>query len=52
MEIINSYAFLSSIIARDGYEYKEINRRLSIGRMAMTKPEKIMKDRGVMKATK
>jgi len=52
MEIINSYAFLGSIITRDGYEHKEINRRLSIGRMAMTKLEKIMKDRDIKKATK
>jgi hypothetical protein len=31
---------------------KAINRRLSIGRMAMTKLEKIMKDRNVKKTTK
>jgi hypothetical protein len=41
MEIINTYTFLGSIITRDGYQHKEINRRLSIGRMAMTKPEKL-----------
>ena len=40
MEITNCYTFLGSIINRDGYDYKEINRRLSIGRMAMTKLEK------------
>jgi hypothetical protein len=32
--------------------HKEINRRLSCGRMAMTKLEKIMKDRDVTVATK
>jgi hypothetical protein len=47
METINCYTFLGSIITRDGYDYKEINRRLSVGRMAMTKLEKIMKDRDV-----
>jgi hypothetical protein len=52
MEITNCYMFLGSIITRDGHDYKEINRRLSIGRMAMTKLEKIMKDQDVMKATK
>jgi hypothetical protein len=52
MKIVNSYTFLGCIITRDGYDYKEINRRLSIGRMAMTKLEKIMKDRDVKKATK
>ena len=31
---------------------KKINRRLSIGRITMTKLEKIMKDRDVKKATK
>jgi len=40
MEIINCYTFLGSIITRDGYNYKEINRRLSIGRMAVTKQKK------------
>jgi len=40
------------MITRDGYNHKEINRRLSIGWMAMTKLEKIMKDRNVKKATK
>jgi len=52
MEIINCYTFLGSIITRDGYIYKEINRRFSIGRMAMTKQKKIMKDQDVKKATK
>jgi hypothetical protein len=52
MEITNCYAFLGSIITRDGYDYKEINRRLSIGRMVMTKLEQIMKDQDVKKATK
>jgi hypothetical protein len=46
------HTFLGSIITRDGYDHKEINRRLSIGRMAMTKLEKIIKDRDVKKATK
>jgi len=49
---INCYTFLVSIITRDGYYYKEINRRLSIVRMAMTKLGKIMKDWGVRKLPK
>jgi hypothetical protein len=49
---ISYHTFLGSIITRDGYNNKEINRRLSIGRMAMTKLEKIMKDLDVKKATK
>jgi hypothetical protein len=44
--------FLGTIITRDGYDHKEINRRLSMGRLAMTKLEKIMKDTDVMVATK
>jgi len=40
MEVTNCYTFLGSIIIRDGYDYKEINRRLSIGRMEITKLEK------------
>jgi hypothetical protein len=52
IEITSYHTFLGSIITRDGYDNKEISKRLSIGRMAMTKLEKIMKDRDVMKATK
>jgi len=52
MEITNCYTFLGSIITRDGYDYKEINRRLSIGRMAMTKLENIMKDKTLRKLPK
>jgi hypothetical protein len=52
MEITNCFTFLSSVITKDGYDYKKINRRLSIGRMVMTRLEKIMKDQDVKKATK
>jgi len=52
MEITSYHTFLGSVITRDGYDNKEINRRLSIGRMAITKLENIMKDRDVKKATK
>jgi hypothetical protein len=47
VEIVNSYTILGTIITRDGYDHKEINIRLSMGRLAMTKLEKIMKDRAV-----
>jgi len=40
MKIINCYTFLGSIITSDGYDYKEINRRLSVGRMAVDKTGK------------
>jgi hypothetical protein len=52
IKITSYHTFLGSIITRGGYDNKEINGRLSIGRMAMTKLEKIMKDRDVRKATK
>jgi hypothetical protein len=53
IEITSYHTFLGSIITRDGYDHKEINIiRLSIGRMAMTKLGKIMKDQDVKKATK
>jgi len=51
METKSCHTSLGSIITRDGYDYKEINR-LSTGRMAIRKLEKIMKDRDVKKATK
>jgi len=43
----NDHTFIGSIITRDGYDHKEINSRFSVGRMAVTKLEKIMKDRDV-----
>jgi hypothetical protein len=52
IEITSYHTFLGSIITRDGYDNKEINRRISIGRMAMTKLEKIMKEWDVRRATK
>jgi hypothetical protein len=52
IEITSYHTFLGFIITRDGYDNKEINRRLTIGRMAMTRLEKIMKDWDVKKATK
>jgi hypothetical protein len=52
IEITSYHTFLGSVITGDGYDNKEINRRLSIGRMAMTKLEKIMNDWDVKKATK
>jgi hypothetical protein len=48
---INCYTFLGSIIIRDGYDYKEVDRRLAIGRMVTTKLEQITKDQEV-KVTK
>jgi hypothetical protein len=41
IEIINCYTFLGSVITRIGYDYKDISRRLSVGRKAMTKLEKL-----------
>ena len=52
IEITSYHTFLGSINSRDGYDNKVINRRLSIGRMAMTKLEMFMKDRNVKKAIK
>ena len=52
IEITSYHTFLGSVITGDGYDHKEINRRLSIRRMARTKLEKIMKDRDVKKSTK
>jgi len=52
IEITSYHTFLGSIITRDGYDNKEMNRRLSIGRMTVTKLEKSMKDRDIKKATK
>jgi hypothetical protein len=40
------------MITRDGSMSKEINRRISSGRLAMVKLKKIMKDRDVTATTK
>jgi hypothetical protein len=52
IQIYTSLLAIGTVITRDGYDHKEINRRLSIGRMAMTKLEKIIKNRDVTEATK
>jgi hypothetical protein len=52
IELIDRYTFLGTIITRDGSMSKEINRRISNGRLAMIKLEKIMKDRDVTVTTK
>ena len=52
IEISSYHTFLGSIITRDRYNNKEMSRRLSIGRKAVTKLEKSMKDRDIKKATK
>ena len=52
IEIIDSYTFLGTIITRDGSKSKEINRRISSGRLVMIKLEKIMKDRDLTATTK
>jgi hypothetical protein len=52
MEVRSCQTFLGSIISSDGYDNKEIKRRLSIGRMALTKIGNAMEDRDVKKATK
>jgi hypothetical protein len=51
IEIIDSYTLLGMIITRDGSMSKEINRRISSGRLAMVKLEKIMKDRDMTATT-
>jgi hypothetical protein len=40
VELTDCYIFLGSIINRVGSDSKEINRRLSMGRVAMAKLEK------------
>ena len=52
IKIIDTYTFLGTIITRDGSISKEINRRISSGRLAMIKLEKIMKDRDLTATTK
>jgi len=52
IEIIDSHTFLGTIITRNGSMSKEINRRISSGRLTMIILEKIMKDRDVTATSK
>jgi hypothetical protein len=49
---ITSYKFLGALITNDDYIYDEIKRRISLGKAAMVKRTKIMKDSGVSTNTK
>jgi hypothetical protein len=44
---VTSYKFLGALITNDGYIHDEIKRRISLGKAAIAKLTKIMKDLGV-----
>jgi hypothetical protein len=52
VELTDCYIFLGSIISRDGSDSKEINRRLTMERVAIAKLDKILKDSDITKGTK
>jgi hypothetical protein len=41
---VSSYKFLGALITNDGYIHDEIKRRITLGKAAMAKLTKIMKD--------
>ena len=49
---VTSYKFLGALITNDGYIHDEIKRRITLGKAAMAKLTKIMKDSGVSTNTK
>jgi hypothetical protein len=49
---VTSYKFFGAVITNDGYIHDEIKRRISLGKAAMAKLTKIMKDSGVSTNTK
>ena len=49
---VTSYKFLGALITSDGYIHDEIKRRITLGKAAMAKLTKIMKDSGVSTNTK
>ena len=52
VEVVDCFAFLGSTIDRKGGCSNDIRKRLALGRAAMTKLTKIMKDRDVKTTTK
>ena len=52
LEIVECYTFLGSIVTKDGMCTKEIKKRIMLGKSAMSKVEKILKDKNVTQQTK
>ena len=52
IEVVDSFRFLGSTITSDSRCEKDIRRRISLGKSAVRKLEKVWKDRGVSKQTK
>ena len=52
LEIVECYIFLGSIVTKDGMCTKEIKRRIMMGKSAMSKLERTLKDKNVTKQTK
>ena len=45
LEIVECYTFLGSIVTKDDMCMKEIKRRIMMGKSAMSKLERILKDK-------
>jgi hypothetical protein len=52
IKTVTSYQFVRALITNDGYIHEEIKRRISLGKPAIAKLIKIMKDSGVLTNTK
>lgn len=52
IEVVDTFKFLGSTITSDSRCEKDIRRRISLGKSAVRKLEKVWKDRGVSKQTK
>ena len=52
LELMECYTFLGSTVTKDGMCTKEIQRRIMMGKSAMSKLERVLKDKNVTKKTK
>jgi hypothetical protein len=52
IEVVDNFTFLGVMIRKDGECEREIYRRIAMGKAAMSKLLKIMKDRDITRATK
>ena len=52
LELVECYTFLGSIVTKDGVCTKEIKRRITMGKSAVSKLERVLKDKNVTKQTK
>lgn len=52
LHLVTEFKFLGSLVHKDGYIKHEIRRRIGLGKVAMVKLTKLMRDSGISRKTK